>query len=236
MKDLDKLIRLQEIDSQIFKLKSELESDPQKIAALESDFQSASESLTHLEGELKQFQLKRKEKELDLDSKEQNIAKQKTQLFQVKSNKEYNALQLEINKVKADNSLLEEEIIGILEQVEKAQQAVAKEKENVAVKDQEFKNQKKEIEIAMTELKQQIDGLKVKRDIIQKEGITPEVLELYTRIIAHTGELAVVPVVTDVCQGCFRTVRVQIVNELHLGKLVTCENCARILYVETNEE
>ncbi|MFH2137267.1 MAG: C4-type zinc ribbon domain-containing protein [Candidatus Omnitrophota bacterium] len=231
MKDIETLKKLQEIDSEIYKLKSEMDENPHKLAEMEQKFSGESDALKALEDSLKKIQIAHKEKELDLQTKEQNIAKQSTQLFQVKSNKEYNALQLEIEKQKADNSILEEDVIMGLEKIDSLKQSIAVERESFVQKEQEFKKQKSVIESKSLELKQQIESFQVKRKVVLEAGIDPKVLELYERILEHNGESAVALVKNDACQGCFRTVRAQVVNELQMGKLITCENCTRILYV-----
>jgi predicted nucleic acid-binding Zn-ribbon protein len=43
----------------------------------------------------------------------------------------------------------------------------------------------------------------------------------------------VVPIAGDSCQGCFRILPPQVINEVRMKtELVVCENCTRILYVE----
>ena len=55
----------------------------------------------------------------------------------------------------------------------------------------------------------------------------------YERIIKSKDGLAVVTIANDACQGCFRVMPPQVVNEIKMNdELVFCENCARILYIE----
>jgi Zn-ribbon protein, possibly nucleic acid-binding len=108
-------------------------------------------------------------------------------------------------------------------------------KKNFCWKKKNSKKKKIEIEIALKSLREQSDSLRVQRKVIVDAGIKPEVLALYERILENRGELAIVPVRDDACSGCYMSMRPQVVNELRLGKLLTCENCSRILYVENNE-
>ncbi len=235
MKDIDTLIQLQGIDFQIFKIKEELEEKPQEISTLEDEFKNHSSSLKNLENDLKQLQVKNKEKELDLESKEELVKKQQGQLYQLKSNKEYNALQLEIEKMKADNSLVEEDIIMSLEKIDKLKELKTKEQSKLLEQEKQFKQVRGEIEIRIKELNQQLDGFNAQRKRVIDSGIKPNILNLYERILENKRDLAIVPVKHDTCQGCFLAIRPQTVNELKLGSLITCENCARILYVEHEE-
>ncbi|MBU4306174.1 MAG: hypothetical protein KJ893_11265 [Candidatus Omnitrophica bacterium] len=234
-KDIENLIALQKIDSQLFKIKKFLELKPREIKALEEEFSNMSSGLKKLEDDLRHFQVEQKTKELDLQSKEETVSKQKTQLFQVKSNKEYNALQLEIEKIKADNSVLEEQIIVAFEKIDFLKQAIAHEKEKLAAEEKKLNETKRNIELEVRKLKEELDVLNMQRKQIIESGIKPAVLSLYERILENRGELALVAIKNDACCGCFMGVRPQVINELCLGKLVTCENCSRILYIENEE-
>ncbi|MBU1925891.1 MAG: hypothetical protein KKB82_08245, partial [Candidatus Omnitrophica bacterium] len=98
-----------------------------------------------------------------------------------------------------------------------------------------FKGEKAHIELEMKELKEKLDGLEAQRKRIISSSIKPEILTLYERILENKGELAIVPVKGEACAGCFMAVRPQVLNELKLGKLLTCETCSRILYVAGDE-
>ena len=111
------LVELQGLDTNIFRLEDELESIPETIKNKEEEFKEKSGNLKKLEDGLKALQLKRKEKEGDLEAKEVNIKKYQQQLNQVKTNKEYTALQEEIGRIKADNSLIEEAILNLFDQL-----------------------------------------------------------------------------------------------------------------------
>ncbi len=234
MKDIDALKELQKIDAEIFKIKTSLAEKPKELDALDSEYKKLSESLKDKEEQLKNIQREHKEKELELQSREEVVKKQNGQLFQVKSNKELYALQLEIEKEKADNSLLEDEIIVILEKIDKIKQSIDQEKAKLAEEQVKLNKNKAEIELDIKQLNEKLETLTASRKKAAEAGIDPQILELYERILENKGELAIVPVEGETCSGCFRSVRPQVVNELRLGKLKTCENCARILYVESD--
>jgi len=235
MKEIEILINLQKIDSQIFLINEQLRAKPKEINVLENDFSGISAGLKKLEDDLKKEQLIQKDKELELQSKEDTVNKQKGQLSLVKTNKEYNALQLEIEKLKADNSLLEEDIIVLLEKVDNFKKAVTEERERVAAQEKNLNESKKVVELDIQELKQKLDALMAERKRAVEGTLKPEVLDRYQRILNNRGEMALAVVKDNICSGCSMGLRPQVVNELKLGKMLTCDNCSRILYVETNE-
>ena len=64
--------------------------------------------------------VRQKEKENDLLSREEKIKKLMAQLYSLKSNKEYQAMEMEIKGLKADKSLLEDDILRCFDAVEAA--------------------------------------------------------------------------------------------------------------------
>ena len=95
-KQIDILISLQDIDGQIYKLKDSKEKKPNELTQINAEFQAKTKSVKQDEESFTQLQLKRKEKEGLLSLKEESIKKLKGQLYQIKTNKEYVAMQNEI--------------------------------------------------------------------------------------------------------------------------------------------
>jgi predicted nucleic acid-binding Zn-ribbon protein len=236
MKEIEILKQLQQTDSEIFHIKQALAEKPEKISVLETEYENKTSALKSLEDQLKQTQIKHKEKELDLKSKEDSVNKHKQQLPMVKTNKEYNALQVEIEKMKADNSLLEEEIIILLEKIDSLKNSIQKEKTVLAEEEKKVNQVKKEIDLDIKELNGKLDQLNAQRKRVIGEDLKPEILDLYDRIRQNRGELAIVPVKEGNCSGCYMGVRAQVINELRMGKLLTCDTCSRILYVEETDD
>jgi len=223
---------MQGLDTQIFKLEDLTESVPEKIKQKDEEFKEKAGNLKKLEDNVKALQLKRKEKEGDLETKEVTIKKYQTQLYQVKTNKEYSALQDEIARVRADNSLIEEEIIKILDQIDAENKKITQEKELLKQEELKLNEEKAKLNEEANRAKQEIEDLKIKRSAIT-EKTDKVVLSKYEKIIKNRGGLAVVPVADETCQGCFQILPPQVINEIKMKKdLILCENCARILYIE----
>jgi len=226
------LVELQALDSRIYRLEDEIEAIPEGIKKAEDIFNGKSAELKRLEEELKALQLKRKEKEGELESKEGTIKKYQTQMYQVKTNKEYTALQEEIGRVRADNSLIEEDIINILDKAEEENKKIQKEKDFLKTEEARLGEEKKVLTAEADKIKLELEGLKQQRsELVQK--VDKHILPRYDRIIKSKAGLAVVPVINDACQGCHRVLPPQVVNEVRMKtNLIFCDNCARIIYIE----
>jgi hypothetical protein len=226
------LIELQCLDTQILRIERDLESIPQELKKMDDAFEEKKDNLKRSEDTLRALQLKRKEKEMDLETREGSIKKFQSQLNQVKTNKEYSALEGEISRTRADNSLVEEDILKIFDQMDAENQKILKEKEFVKVEEGKLSAQKKKFDEEVSRIKAEEEALKTQRAALASK-IDKTILSKYDRIVKSKDGLAVVPVLGDSCQGCFRILPPQVIHEIRTKKeLVCCGSCARILYIE----
>ncbi len=228
--DLTILQEIQEWDKEIYALAQVLEEIPAELSDVNRKLETEKSKLQKLQDELKVAQLKQKEKEVELSSKEDNIRKYEGQLTQVKTNKEYASLQGEIKSLKADNSLLEEDIINLFDQVETVQAKVQEQKKNLETAEVEVKKKKEELEQNSKQVREKMDQLSSKKKERIK-GVKPEVAALYEQIVTKKRGLALVQVLGEVCPACQITLRPQIIDEAKMKDRITlCDNCSRILY------
>lgn len=230
--NLDVLKKAQELDSEIHHAHILLEEIPSQRAQLKSELELEKTRSHELEKSLKDIQLKLKDKELELAQKETQIKKLDGQLSQVKTNKEYAALQQEIASLKADNSLLEEGIIHIMDEVDAAKEETRKEKEKLASIAKSFQDRDSEMAVQEKTLQGRLEDLKKQREESVAK-LPPELGELYNRIALKKQGLALAVVSGEVCAACQMKLRPQLLNEIRLGEqIIVCENCSRILYLE----
>lgn len=229
---LDTLKKLQELDSELFRLRREQQHKPLELEQARQLLAEYQANASAVEARLNTAHLKRKEKELELSTAEASVKKLQLQLFQVKTNKEYSAIQHEIDRAKADISLLEEQILELLETVDQLKQEQAKHAGRVEAQQAVLKQEELRIRQALSALDEQLQRLDV-----QRADLTPlvasESLALYERVLASRDGLALVPIVRESCGGCNMVQPPQVINEAYLkAKLVTCDSCNRILYVD----
>lgn len=232
--ELSKLVQLQEIDLEIYRLKNKKETEiPQQLEQLKAQLEEKKQKLSNLEKNLKDLQVKRKNKELDLSTKEEAIKKAQVQLYQLKTNKEYQAKLAEIASLKADASLLEEEVLKVLDEVETAEKQYNQEKEKFANEEKIIKEQENKIKQTITEIDAKIKELTEKRQQKTKE-IDPNILAKYEKLLNSRQGIAIaaVDVENENCKVCNMRVTAQTINEIKMYEnLIFCENCVRILYV-----
>ncbi len=228
---LGSLLRLQAIDSEIYTLKREAEAIPQQIKALEAVFEEKKQGVTNLEKESLDLQKQKKDRELELAAKEESAKKLQGQLFSLKTNKEYQAMLQEINTVKADASVIEDKILEIFDQADKAKIKMEQEKQKLREEEGKFNADKKNLENRIKEITDRLAQLDAQRKQVEPE-IDLKILPQYERILHNRDGLAIVKVENESCQGCNMFVPPQVINLIKMyERIIVCETCNRILYI-----
>ncbi|MBI2885289.1 MAG: hypothetical protein HYY15_03855 [Candidatus Omnitrophica bacterium] len=229
---IETLRKLQVIDTELFRLRAE---QRQKPLALEQAKQRVTEEQAKgqaLDARVKALQMQQKEKELELSTREGNVKKFQLQLFQVKTNKEYAAIQQEIAQAKADISLAEEGILAVLEAIDLAMKQHKAQFAAVAKQQDAYRAEEAVVAKELAVVQAQLADYERQRGELLPL-ILPTALSTYERVLANRDGLALVPLIQDSCGGCHMVQPPQVVNEVRLNaKLVMCQSCSRILCLQ----
>jgi len=230
-KEIRGLVELQKIDSKIYSLSQRKNTEiPENIEKLKNNFEEKKTILISFEEKLKNLQLKRKDKELDLASQEEKILKSQGQLYQLKTNKEYNAKMKEIASLKADISVTEENILKIFEEIDGADKELANAKEKLSIDEKTYRENEAKVKDQLRDIEAEISNFTGKRTILIND-ISPNVLSAYQRLIESKSGIAIAAADSENCGACYMKVTPQTVNAIKMYKdLVFCEMCQRILY------
>ncbi len=232
---IEPLRKLQAIDGELYRLRREASQKPLELEAATRRLADEQAKAQALEAQLRTLQMKQKEKEMELSGRETTIQKLQGQLFQVKTNKEYTAMKQEIDHSKADVSLFEEEILAMLDEVERAKHAHQAQLGEAAKQQQRLKEEEVEVGRALAQIESRIAELEQQRQAAVP-GVGRDVLSAYERVLASREGLALVPLVNESCGGCHMVQPPQVISEAYLRtRLVTCDSCNRILYVDQSD-
>ena len=222
---------LQQLDLEIKVIEEKLRKYPQEISRYEEDLENAKASIAEARTELEQIGRNKKEMEHQLEENQSIIKKAEKRLFEIKTYREYEALQKEISETKMTNASLEEEILRFMEVVENLEK-------HISDKESELAEREEESEKLITDYKEKIKDLEITHENKQLEKekiisvIDPDVLPLYEKIKTRNG-IAIAPARNEVCTGCNMKIPPQLFNEvLTLSRMIQCPNCGRILYCE----
>lgn len=230
-KQIIDLVKLQELDSEIYALENEKAAKPQEIAGLLASFEAKKQVLAELEKKSLEVQKQRKEKELELAANAEAVKKLQGQLYSLKTNKEFQLMQQQIADNKADGSVIEEKILICFEESDKIKLRI--EEENSRLKDEEkiFSEQKKKAQDRLKEIDERLSQLDAQRKRVIPD-IDPKMLHEYERILRSRDGLAIVTVKDNSCGGCHMLLPPQVINLIKMYEhVITCEVCNRILYI-----
>ncbi|MFC1501273.1 zinc ribbon domain-containing protein [Elusimicrobiota bacterium] len=229
---IDLLVALQEKDTELNNLKQQITKDPEDINSQKELSEKYRSDAENEKKTLLDLQKAKKEKELDLETKETEIKKHNLELGSIKSNDAYKALLIEIESGKQDQSALENDILELMEKIDEESKKAKDVDSESKKREIEIQGKIKELENEIKVLQEKYNSLKAERDEFAKK-IPEDLLSHYDHIREGRDELAIVSLDGESCGGCGSILRPQTINDLHKGKeLVVCDNCSRFVYLK----
>lgn len=227
------LLNLQKVESKldaIAILKGEL---PIEVRDLEDEIQGLHARETRMEEEINGINEFIEQKKQAIITSQELIKKYEKQSDNVKNNREYEAINKELEMQTLEVKLAERHIKDANEEIADKARALDTVKKNIANKEANLKVKKSELDkiIAETEKEEkEYSALSEKA----RASVDPRLLSSFDRIRKNfRNGLAVVPVVRDACGGCFNAIPPQRQSEIRQHKkIIVCENCGRVLVDE----
>ncbi|MDD3249140.1 MAG: C4-type zinc ribbon domain-containing protein [Smithellaceae bacterium] len=230
------LIGLQECDSQLVKLAAKKIRLPEKIQAMENDFQTYRESIAQNKQKQEELKARRAEYEAAIAKIGDGMVKTKEKLLEVKNNKEYQAMLKEIETAEKTRGEMETRIIALMENMDQLSVLVKKDDEALEEETRKHEQEKKIIEDDLSAVDADTASWTEKRAELQKQ-ITADLLNRYERVKKRNNGLGVISVWKAVCSGCHMNIPPQLYNELQRSSdLLSCPNCNRIMYFKNQEK
>jgi predicted nucleic acid-binding Zn-ribbon protein len=228
--DLKNLVSLQKLDAEMARICQRKKELPNRISQLEESFRALTEKVEDEKQRLEEVVKAHRAKEESLKRGIENLKKTKERLFEVKTNKEYQAMLKEIDGIVKKNGEIEDEIIVKLEEIDSAKSSLKTIEANLSDYRAGYEKERNEIERELglidSEMAQLTRGMEETRG---KMG--EETLKRYDKIRKRRNGSAVVSVWKGVCEGCHMNLPPQMYNELQKSEeIMLCPFCSRILY------
>lgn len=223
------LYQLQLVDDQLDELE-ELRGDlPNMVRSLENKISELKADIKNKENEQKESLVKRTANEEEIEKLKESQKKFKAQLYQVRNNKEYDALTKEIDHSEEQISKLEAENDALAD----LSKTLSAQIEEITPQLQELEAELKEKEADLREI---IKANEVEENKLQserkkiEEQVRKQDLSIYSRIRKAKKGKAVATIKRSACSGCHNIVPSQRQLEIRRNnRLFTCEYCGRIL-------
>ena len=230
MDNIQQIIALQNIDYQLQEIAELLGDLPNKVAELKDEESSLIQSVEDGNSRLKELDVELNKSEGLVKDINIKIDKYKDQLFLVTSNKQYDALQLEIDHLKDQLDGIEIKLLENTEEKEQLEEKVQSEEGNLDLLKKDLIDRRAKLEILMNESSEKKLKLESDREI-QIGNIDQSILSQYSRISDARDGISVVTITGSACGGCGAFVPPQIVSEVRAAKgFRTCDSCSRFLY------
>jgi predicted nucleic acid-binding Zn-ribbon protein len=208
----------------------QLDAGPRKVRAREALTVKRQAELDLAQQGLTDLRKASDERGLQLKVNETKLVDLRSKLNAASSNKEFGIIKGQIDADVAANAVLEDEILELFERIDSAQGRVGEvevEREAATV---ELQRSMDEVAAAEAGLEQQRDHLK--QGITEAESVlSQDAAERYQRLVKAHGPGAMAEVVEGSCTACSIRLSQQLVVELSLGQIVSCNNCGRLLYL-----
>jgi hypothetical protein len=228
---LEALIDLQERDSKIARLEAEAPRLHTQIEAIQDALAQARKSVEALRAKVDVTRKDLRAKEKDLEVVAGKRSKQEGRLYEVKTNKEYSAVLLEIEEVKQEKAQMEEEILSLMEVGERLAVDVREAEKQLKTRDEQSRRDDASVREKLAALEAELAIVRAERES-QARDVPRPILADYEKILKAKGGLAIASVSQSAfCSGCRVSIRPQAIQELRQASaLMLCENCGRYLY------
>lgn len=223
------LLELQEIDKEIDTLVRSKEEFPADIGRENEELEAARAKIGETENHVAELESSRRLMEGELDSINADLKKHQDRLYEVKSNREYDALQTEIEALGTKKDEHENGILQSIEDHEDLTTKLTEDKDAFSDREKEILSTIKDLTTRLDSVEGDVKKWERKRKRIESTVDKPA-LSAYNRIRRMVkGGIAVVEIKKGSCGGCFRQLSPQLLVEARrINRVMRCENCGRI--------
>lgn len=227
---MEQLLVLQDRAQQIRQVEAELKSVPLERKSLDAQVASASANLEAIKDRARHVEMEKKKIELDVGTRNESIARLRTQQYETRKNDEFSAMGREIERYQQEISGLEDRELELMEQADQIKLQVAAEEKQMAASKEAIARQVTNLEAKEVALNKRLEELKKEREDLAGK-VEEDLLDRFNRLFTSKGDAAVVALEHDVCTGCHMKVTTATSMRVRAGKeIVSCEQCGRLLY------
>ena len=227
---LQHLYELQRIDTEIDKIRTLRGELPLEVQDLEDEIAGLETRLENLKNEISEADKNIATKKQEIGKSEELIKKYTEQLDNVRNNREYDALNKEVEFQKLEIELHNKRI-------REAQKIKTEKESHLEISSKQYEEKKVDLEAKKNELNDIIaethkdEEMLIKKSEELSQNIEERLLTAYRKIRSNARNgLAVVTVDRDACGGCFNKIPPQRQLDIRSRKkIIVCEYCGRIL-------
>jgi predicted nucleic acid-binding Zn-ribbon protein len=228
--DLERLIQLQALDSRVAEARRLQVTIPETQRALDDKLEGARGAVAAAKERLAANNASRRDLEKDIAAIQARLSRYKDQLMEVKTNREYHAMQHEIDTAQGEVKRLEDQMLELM---------VAGDDITAALKGAEgaLKTAEQQIVRDRADLDKQLEAAAATVDQLTRErgalaaSVAAPTLALYEQVARGRKGVAVAVAKDERCSECHVRLRPQVYQHIRQNNsIIQCDSCQRVLY------
>ena len=233
---LEQLIKLQEIDYRLLEIKDFMGDLPSTVETQEKEVETMGSDNKRKQNRIIKIEKEMRHSEREIEDMNTQMVKYKDQLYLVKSNKEYDSLNHEIDHIKANISESETQLLILIEEKESLEEIVKLNTSKIESITELLLSNRIELKSAMAETQHEKEKLVNNRNNLFKD-IEPVKLSTYERIRQGREGVGMISIIGKACGGCYSQLPPQTVIEIKEStEIINCPSCSIMLFWDGAEE
>jgi predicted nucleic acid-binding Zn-ribbon protein len=228
--DLEHLIQLQDLDLRAERDRRRVAEIPVAQAALEARIAERTAALDTVRQRIAACQGARREIEKDLAAVQGRLSKFKNQLMEVKTNKEYQAMQKEISVAEQEVSDQETRLLERMEEADSLAMELKAAEAALKAEQTEVAGERRTLDAERETASRDFDQAVAERGTVVAK-LSKDALAIFERVAHGRKGIAMAEARDGLCTVCHVRLRPQVFNEVRRNeRIIQCDSCTRILY------
>jgi predicted nucleic acid-binding Zn-ribbon protein len=229
--DLEHLVRLQWLDTMIEEGRRRAAAHPERLAEADARLSEARQRVESARGRLKESNDARRALEKEAAVFQARVTKFKDQLLEVKTNREYQALQHEIATAQSQLGAVEERELERMLEADQFAIEIKQSDAALAVQEKQVDAEKAALARELTDTQHALESATSERSelLARMEG---RLVALYQQVSRARKGIALCTATKDgLCSVCHVRLRPHVFQQVRQNDaIIQCESCQRILY------
>ncbi len=232
---LDQLAQLQRVSDEVDVLEAKRSEAQTNLERINTSMAAAAERLEQVQQQHRSTDMERRKREVTLKEEKERQQRIKGRVGEVKTSREYQAVQSETATVTHAIKACEDELLSYMESLEKVTVELDDAKESIERIEADAKEAQTTYDAICKETETEIGQLKSKESEVLK-ALPSDIAGRYKMIRSRRGGLAVVEARDEACTACHINIPPQTYIEVvRKSRVVMCPNCHRILIPPSDE-
>ena len=228
--DLERLIRLQQLDTAADEARRTIAAVPERLGAVDARLEAARGELAAGRERLDASQAARRAIEKELTVVQTRLSRFKDQLMEVKTNREYLAMQKEIETAQHEVAEFEGRVLERMLEADELGAALKAAEARLAAEEKACAAERQTIDAERRSTEAGLDDAARRRQALVAE-LPADAVALFDRVSRTRRGVALAEARDGHCSICHVRLRPQVYAEVRRNdRIIQCESCQRILY------